>query len=118
MLVALCRGPRRRGNLGGWLNGIVRNIVRDRRRKELRRTRHEGVLPAPSPGANPLDRAVQVAEQKRLLDAVQELPEPYRTTVWRRYFDDIKPRAIAREDGIPLETVRTRLKRASPRLDR
>jgi len=112
VLVALSKGPRNRRNIRGWLNGIVRNVARESHRSAQRRARHEGAAPTPDAAPDPLHRMAQIAEHKRLLDAVETLPEPYRETVWQRYFEERKPRAIAREAGIPVETVRTRLKRA------
>ena len=112
VLVALSKGPRNRRNLRGWLNGIVRNVARESQRSGIRRARHEGAVPPRREPPDPLSRTVQVAEQKRLLDAVEGLPEPYRDAVWQRYFEPRTPRAIAREAGISVETVQTRLKRA------
>ncbi len=39
------------------------------------------------------------------------LPEPYRSTILMRWFDDVPPARIAELRGEPVETVRTRLKR-------
>ncbi len=50
--------------------------------------------------------------QRRVLDAVRELPEPYRSTIVHRYLDELSREEIAERLGIPLETVRTRLRRA------
>ena len=47
-----------------------------------------------------------------------ELEEPYRTTVMLRYFGDLSSAEIARRQGIPEGTVRSRLKRALDRLRR
>jgi protocatechuate 3,4-dioxygenase beta subunit len=49
--------------------------------------------------------------QARLVRAVLELEEPYRTTVLQRYFQGLEATAIAAAAGIPVETVRTRIKR-------
>ncbi len=116
LVVAMTRRPRHGGNLKGWLNGIVRNVARERRRKEARRVRREEAAPAKPPSRPTADLAAQAAEQKRLIDAVTSLAEPYRRAVWRRYFENMPPRAIAREDGVPVETVRTWIKRAHAQL--
>jgi hypothetical protein len=47
-----------------------------------------------------------------VVKAVLELDEPYRSTVLLRYYEDLPPRDIAKAMKIPVETVRTRLKRS------
>src|SRR5436190_1898691 len=58
----------------------------------------------------------------RVVAAVLALEEPYRECVLLRYFEELSPRAIAARQRVPLETARTRLKRAlellRARLDR
>ncbi len=44
------------------------------------------------------------------------LREPYRGTVLLRYFDGLDPCEIAARTSVPVETVRTRLKRAAAQL--
>ena len=112
LLVALTRGPRHGRNLRGWLNGIVRNVARDRTRSDVRRVHREAKRASAESPPEPPELAVQAAEQKRLIDAVMSLQEPYRSAIWRRYFENKPPRVIAREDGVPVETVRTWVKRA------
>ena len=103
---------------GGWLAGIVRNKAREARRADGRRGAREKRVGAPGPDPSTVDTIEKVEAQKRLLDAVLRLPEAYRYVVWRRFYDDQPPRAIARELGVPVETVRTRLKRALHQLRR
>ena len=52
----------------------------------------------------------------RVQAAVATLPPDYRAVVHLRFFEDRLPVAIADELGVPVETVRTRLKRAVERL--
>ncbi len=100
------------GSLPRWISGIVRNLAKKNRRSEARRrtreetaARSEGVPSA----AEILERE---AARSRIVAAVLALEEPYRSTVLLRYFEDLPPRAIARRQGVPVETVRTRIKRA------
>src|SRR5262249_28076875 len=44
------------------------------------------------------------------------LEEPYQRTLFLRFFDDRTPAWIAAEDGVPVETVKTRLKRGLAKL--
>ena len=61
----------------------------------------------------PADEIVARLEtQRRVVDAVMALDEPYRTVVVYRYFDDLPPKEIAARLGVPVGTVKTRLKRA------
>src|SRR5205823_5109556 len=68
------------------------------------------------------DVVAEAESHKRLVLAVLELPEPYRSTVLLRWFEDLAPRDVAGRTGVPVETARTRLKRAHgmlrARLDR
>jgi hypothetical protein len=47
---------------------------------------------------------------------VLALAEPYRTTILLRYFEALELTEVAARMGVPLETVRTRLRRAHERL--
>ena len=109
MLRALQRPPRAPAVLGVWLRTVLTRWVRDRRRGETRRVRHEANLPPRvDDGATTVER---VELQQRVLAAVRALPEPYRTAIWLRYYDDIAPAAIAAARGEPVKTVKTRLSR-------
>lgn len=111
-LTALESPPRYARNLRGWLARVVRRHVFRRARAEARRRLHEEA--SGRGGASPPadDCAARAEVQRRLAEAVTALAEPYRTAVVLRYFDGLKPGAIARRLGVPVETVRTRLKRA------
>jgi len=82
--------------------------MRQRLREE--RARRTGV--APSAAAV----AAEVDLHKRLLDAVKALPDPYRSVLWSHYFHHRSARRIAEDLEVPVETVRTHLKRAVERL--
>ena len=47
-----------------------------------------------------------------MAEAVFDLRDPYRATLHQRYYCDLSLRDIARNAGVPVETVRTRLRRA------
>lgn len=100
----------------GWLGTVVRNVARKFGRGRTRRTVREQawnpVSTAPSP-----DGIVAEAElQQSIGRAVLDLAEPYRTTVLLRYFEGLSPADVALRMGTPVETVRTRLRRANDRL--
>src|SRR6185295_4777393 len=62
------------------------------------------------------DVVAEAESHKRLVLAVMQLDEPYRSTVLLRWFEDLPPREVAARLGVPVETVRTRLKRANDAL--
>lgn len=113
---ALERAPDAPGNLRAWMAGVVRNKARMRARSRARRSRREAVV-APT-GATPATAELLAKEEarQRVLAAVLALPEAYREVILLRYMEDKPPRQIARELGLPVETVRTRLWRARDRL--
>jgi len=84
-----------------WRQGSVSRSRRDREKKAARSERTRGTL----------ETAERLEQERRVVDAVQRLPEPYRTTLVLRYFDGLKPREIAAREDTPIETVRSRLQR-------
>src|SRR5262245_29824101 len=115
-LAALRHPPRHEAGLKSWLRRLVRHRAANARRAATRRETHEGVVP-PRPGAGSPDAAVaQIEELERVARAVLDLDEPYRTVVALRFYEDLDAHAIAARLSVPVETVRTRLKRALARL--
>lgn len=104
--------PPRPGNVRGWLRVVVRNFALRKKREERRRKRREMKKTPPDYLASPEEVAARLEGQRRVLDAVRELPEPYRSAIVHRYFDELTREEIAERLGVPLETVRTRLRRA------
>ncbi|MEZ5967139.1 MAG: sigma-70 family RNA polymerase sigma factor [Planctomycetota bacterium] len=123
-LVALLRPPMRGSAVAGWMRAVVQSCVLDRRRAEHRRARRE--RRAARPEASDQDDPARVGEhlelQQEVLAAVGALAEPYRTTIWLRYFEELRPQQIAARTGVPPATVKMRLWRAlhllRQRLDR
>jgi len=113
---ALTNPPRSRAAAVGWLASVVRRLSARTHRDRLARARREAA--AARPEAVPSTAAVVEREEvrQRLVRKVLALGEPYRSVVLLRYFEEAPPREIARRLGIPVETVRTRLKRALARL--
>jgi RNA polymerase sigma factor (sigma-70 family) len=110
-LEALERPPADARSLRGWLGTVVRHKAADAGRSDARREKreHAAARPEATPGA--ADLVAEADAHQRLVKAVLDLDEPYRSTLLLRYFEDLGPAEIARRDGVPLETVRTRLRR-------
>ncbi|MBK6939598.1 MAG: sigma-70 family RNA polymerase sigma factor [Planctomycetes bacterium] len=112
-LAALRRPPRRVDRARAFLAIIAKNFARrahrdERRREERVRDCAEFDDVAPSP-----DEVLELeARRKHVIDAVLQLEPPYRSVVLLRYVSDLSPAEIAARLDEPLETVKTRLKRA------
>lgn len=115
-VAALARAPRNEGRLRAWMAGIVRRLAWRWRRSDERRRRHESS--APSVESFPTTEEVLAREEarQRVVAAVLALEEPARTTMLLRYFRELSPAEIAQRMNVPLETVRTRLKRSLERM--
>ena len=95
-----------------WLARVVRSQASKTFRADGRRGAHESAAARPESRASPQEIVAQAEVHRRLVGAVLRLCEPYRTTVLLRFFDDAPPRVVAERMGVPVETVRTRLRRA------
>ncbi|MFT3770549.1 MAG: sigma-70 family RNA polymerase sigma factor [Minicystis sp.] len=117
-LAAMQNPPRDEAAVKPWLYGIARNLHRLRRRTDRRRlareTRIATTADDTAPGA---DALLERAAAERLVEhALRALEEPFRTTVWLRYHEDLSAAEIARRQGVPAGTVRWRLKVALDRM--
>lgn len=97
-----------------WLRGVLRFTAIDRARAAATRVGHErGAARQESvTGAEAPDVVVRAETISRVANAALDLDEPYRTTVLLRYIDELPLKDVAAKQGVPLETVRTRLRRA------
>ncbi len=110
-LAALLHPPRHGGNLRSWLGKVLRRSAREWRESEDARNRRErsAVQDAEVVSAEKVAEAAEL--QRRVVGAVLALQAPYRDAILLRYFADQGPAQIAQAQLVPLETVRTRLKR-------
>jgi RNA polymerase sigma-70 factor (ECF subfamily) len=110
------------GPARAWLARVATNAARRLGRREGVRRGHERSA-ASTADAPPTDELLRRAElQRRLVDLVLELREPYRDVLLLRYFEGLAPDAIARRRRLPIATVKTQLRRGlellRERLDR
>ncbi|MCI0589259.1 MAG: sigma-70 family RNA polymerase sigma factor [Planctomycetes bacterium] len=104
------------GRLRPWLVRVLRNLVRKRRRTDLRRKAREEASAGPSPPGDPAALVERISIQQDVVRTVVALDEPYRSTLLLRYFEGLEIGEIARRQRIPHATVRQRLKRGRERL--
>lgn len=108
--------PDRVGILRGWLGTVMRNVIRDAKRSESRRKRREIAARLREDESSTLDVVSRADAQRRVVDAVMKLNEPYRKTILLRFFDERSPKEIADSTRVPINTVNSRLQRGLERL--
>ena len=114
--LAALRSPRQVVASRAWLRRVVRNAVVDEHRSASRRLVRETAAARAEAVPDTARLVAQAEAQRAVAHAVTALAEPYRTTILLRYLDALPPREIASRMGVPVETVRTRLKRAHAQL--
>lgn len=111
-LALLERPPKRSGSLRAWLGRVIQNLAYSMLAREGERAWREklavGGLQAPD--EDPSEERI-FEEQQLLLDAVRRLRQPYRSTIFLRYYKDLSPTEIAAQEELSLATVKTRLRR-------
>jgi len=115
-MAALRRPPSHEGAIRAWLRTVAKNLARDRHRVSQNRARREAAASVKESLVATVDVVERAELQRELTRHVLALDEPYRTTVLLRFFDELPPRAVAERMSVPVETVRTRLKRALVRM--
>ena len=115
-LAALRNPPRSGVPVRGWLATVMRNTARNMHREEGRRQHREARVARADRADDTAAVVANAEEAKQLIQRVLDLDEPYRETLLLRYFEDLAPREIARRMDVPVETVRTRTRRALKRM--
>lgn len=111
MLRAWQSGPSQSSRIRPWLAKVARNLTIDHLRASRRRDRGQQHLGAAAEGPSTAE-VLQLEEQRqRVVRAVLALPQPYRSTVLMRFWEELNTAEIARRLGEPGATVRSRLKR-------
>ncbi|MBI3647391.1 MAG: sigma-70 family RNA polymerase sigma factor [Actinobacteria bacterium] len=101
-----------RGRLSTWLMTIAHNLAVDRLRRETGVSRPTLVLVDEVPDAPSAGEEDVLMERDAALRALSSLTEAERRLLGRAYFRGLTAREIAEADGIPLGTVKTRLRAA------
>ena len=116
LATAMERPPAAHGNLRAWLATVTRNFALLTHRRRKRAQQRERAVARPEGTPSPAEIAARLELERKVVDAVTGLEEPYRTTVILRFYDGLQPTEIARHLGVPASTVRVRLKRGLDRL--
>lgn len=112
-LRALEHPPRRTGALRGWLARVARNVALNERRHEGQRPDRERQAARPE-SLRGEERDLEL--EQHVVEAVRSLEQPYRSTVYLRFYKGLGPTEIAQELGVPVATVKTRLQRGLDKL--
>lgn len=98
--------------LEGWLRGLLRNILRDRRRSETTRDYHEQSAALERARSDASPPAVREASLHQVVvERLMDLREPYRSTLLARYFEKLSHAEIALREGVTVAAVRSRIQR-------
>ncbi len=100
----------------GWLSRLVRNAAANLVRGRGRRQRHEAAAGRSTTAPSSAELAEREEQRRRLVAAVDALPDDLRTVVLLRYFEGLEPRAIAQRLGVPVDTIYNRTRSAIQRL--
>ena len=104
-----------RASVATWVFTIARNRRIDALRKD-RRPEPEDLPWGAQPEPDQQDVLEMQQETTRLTEAMAVLPENQRTLIERAYFGDLSHSEIAAETGLPLGTIKSRIRLALERL--
>lgn len=104
-----------RASAATWVFTIARNRRIDALRKS-RRPEPEDLPWGPEPEPDQHDALELRQETARLAEAIADLPEAQRDLIARAYFGDLSHSEIAVETGLPLGTIKSRIRLALDRL--
>lgn len=117
------RGPRPAlTRLGAWLRTVLQNVVVSQHRSDTRRSRREQETARRTPPerSSETDSALDLLARRetlqRVIRAIGKLSDELQTVVFLRYFDEVPPREIAAQLGIPVSVVHKRLRSAHAQL--
>lgn len=104
-----------KASVSTWIFTIARNRKIDMIRKQ-RRPEPEDLPWGPEQEPSQADAMIIEEETERLGKAIAELPEKQRKLIERAYFGELSHSEIAEETGLPLGTIKSRIRLALERL--
>ncbi len=120
-LASLRTPPRHAESVRGWLSKVVRSKAADsgraaQSRAAQSRAVHEARGEAAKAVPSVAESVADAESHRRVSELVLQLDANYRDVLVLRFFEGLPPREVARRLGCPVETVRTRTRRALERL--
>lgn len=106
-----------RASVATWVYTIARNRRIDVLRK-ARRAEPEELDWGPEPAPDQAEALAAQEETERLVRALGALPAPQRTLIERAFYGDLSHSEIAAETGLPLGTIKSRIRLALEKLRR
>ncbi|MDG4650472.1 sigma-70 family RNA polymerase sigma factor [Roseibacterium sp. SDUM158017] len=104
-----------RASVATWIFTIARNRKIDLLRRQAR-PEPEDLPWGPEHEPDQADVMALQQETERLAEAIRQLPEKQRNLIERAYFGDLTHSEIAAETGLPLGTIKSRIRLALERL--
>jgi RNA polymerase sigma-70 factor, ECF subfamily len=110
------RFDRSRGSVGAWIMMMVRSRAIDRLRTRTSRLRRDTDPVEPAPSDDPSNQIHSAESRRKVQDALAKLNESERDLLQLAYFSDLSQSEIAGRTGLPLGTVKTRMRSGLIRL--
>ena len=104
-----------RASVATWIFTITRNRKIDALRKQ-RRPEPEDLVWGPQEEPDQADILAMIEETKKLGKALSALPNKQRLLIEKAFFGDLSHSEIASETGLPLGTIKSRIRLALERL--
>lgn len=104
-----------RASVATWIFTIARNRRIDLLRRQ-RRPEPEELTWGPEPEPDQADVIALNQESEQLKDAIMALPDAQRELIEKAYFGDLTQAEIAKITGLPLGTIKSRIRLALDRL--
>jgi len=104
-----------RASVATWVFAIARNRRIDIARR-IRRPEPEALPWGPEDEPDQADLYEAAQETRKLGEALAQLPEPQRALIQRAFYGDLSHSEIAAETGLPLGTIKSRIRLALDRL--
>ena len=106
-----------RASVAGWMVMLARTRAIDRLRSRNARPDQRGMEPAvmpdvPATGWSPEEVTISAEDVRDVRGALAGLPEPQRALVELAYYEGLTHSEIATKTGVPLGTVKTRIRTA------
>lgn len=113
-VTALENPPSHSGNLRAWWTSVVRSAAGSKWREQKRRREVDGdhaFMGESTQDLSPRELAERHETFRRLASSVANLPEPYGSTIYLRYFEGMSVREVANKQCVPVDTAQTHINR-------